>query len=266
MNPADLRMIAHRGLALGYSPMLRHQERGRYALREGVAFTSWGLPGADFNKVAVLGPAPPLARVLELATEFYAGSPDGYVILVEADAGHPVEAELRGRGWQVREDEPALVLPALPPLPPAPPGLEIRPVTDAAGRRDFIAVMAAGFGAPTAEGLPEPPPEGYDAMGPSLACALDPDVVLLTGYADERPVSIALVYRVDEIAGVTGVATVPAYRRRGFARALTWAVIHEGAARGCTCATLGGLGASYTMYVGMGFLHVCNHRTYAPPA
>jgi predicted acetyltransferase len=74
------------------------------------------------------------------------------------------------------------------------------------------------------------------------------------------------VYRVDEIAGVTGVATVPAYRRRGFARALTWAVIRAGAARGCTCATLGGLGASYTLYLGMGFLHVCNHRTYAPPA
>jgi ribosomal protein S18 acetylase RimI-like enzyme len=118
-----------------------------------------------------------------------------------------------------------------------------------AGQRDAgeavvgrIAVMAAGFGAPTAEFAAGPPPDGYDAMGPSLACALDPDVALLTGYADGRPVSTALVYRVDEIAGVTAVATAPAYRRRGFARALTWAVIRAGAARGCTCATLGGLG------------------------
>ena len=75
----------------------------------------------------------------------------------------------------------------------------------------------------------------------------------------------ALIYRVEEIACVTGVATVPDCRRRGFARALTWAAIRAGADHGCTCATLNALGASYPLYLGMGFRHVCNHRTYVPP-
>jgi hypothetical protein len=41
--------------------------------------------------------------------------------------------------------------------------------------------------------------------------------------------------------------------------------LREGAARGCTSATLAALGASYDLYRQMGFLHVCNHRAYEPP-
>jgi ribosomal protein S18 acetylase RimI-like enzyme len=214
--------------------------------------------------VAVLGPAPPLGRVLEMADEYFAGVPGAYGVLVEADAGHPAEGELRAHGWRVVEDEPALVLPALPPIPPGPPGLEVRRVADEATRRDFAQVLARAFADPTApaDAVPE---EALDAA-PSLACALDPDVAVLVGYADGRPGASAISYRVEEVAGVTGVGTVPAYRRRGFARALTWTAVREGVARGCTCVVLGGLGASYALYRGMGFLHVCNHRTYAPPA
>jgi ribosomal protein S18 acetylase RimI-like enzyme len=254
-------MIAHRGLALRPSPMLRHQKNGRYALREAVALTDWGLPAPGFKKAAVLGPSPPLERVREMAAEFFGGN--DYGILVEADAGHPVEAELRAAAWAVSEDEPALVMPALP--EPPPPELAIRRVTDEAGRRNLLAVMAAGFGAPTAD-LGEPlSAETMDTFGPSLACALDPDVALLVGYAGGRPVSSAVLHRVEDIACITGVATVPDCRRRGFARALTWAAIRAGADRGCACATLNALGASYALYLGMGFRHVCNHRTYVPP-
>lgn len=264
MTTADLRMLAHRGLYLRPSPMLRHQKYGRFALREGVALTDYGLPAPGFKKAAVLGPAPPLARVRALAAEFFGGG--DYGVTVEADAGHPVEAELRAAGWTVAEDEPALVLPALPELPAPPPELTVRRVTDAASRRDALAVMAAGFGAPTAD-LGEPlSAEAMDTFGPSLACALDPDVAVLVGYAEGRPVSAAVLHRVEEVASITGVATVPDCRRRGFARALTWAAVGAGADRGCSCAALNALGASYHLYLGMGFRHVCNHRTYVPPA
>ncbi|HZY89296.1 MAG TPA: hypothetical protein VFE78_31025, partial [Gemmataceae bacterium] len=206
MASTDLRLIAHRGLALRPSPMLRHQKKGRYALREGVALTDWGLPAPGFKKAAVLGPSPPLGRVRELAAEFFGGN--DYGVLVEADASHPVEAELRAGGWSVTEDEPALVLPTLPELPPRPPELTIRRVTDVASRRDAIAVMAAGFGAPTADLGESLSAEAMDSFGPSLACALDPDVAVLVGYAGGRPVSAAVLHRVEEIACITGVATV----------------------------------------------------------
>src|SRR5947209_16506282 len=119
--------------------------------KEGVALTCWWPFGPGLNKVAVVGPSPPLARILALSNEFFGPESGGYGVVVEADAGHPVETELRAAGWEVFEDEPALVLPAVPATPPPPLGLEIRHVRDDGGRRDMGRVLALGFGTPTAE-------------------------------------------------------------------------------------------------------------------
>jgi GNAT superfamily N-acetyltransferase len=202
-----------------------------------------GLFGPALNKVAAVGPAPPLARILELADNFFGPDAGGFGIVVEGDVGHSVEAELRAAGWKVFEDEPALVLPSIPAGPPLPPGLEVKCVRDDEGRRDLVRVSAAGFGAPTAEGGTELPPDAFDAFAPSLACALDPEVALLVGYLEGKPVSTACMFVAEGIAGIAGVATIPAYRRRGLGTALTWEALREGAARGCTCATLAALGA-----------------------
>jgi GNAT superfamily N-acetyltransferase len=227
--------------------------------------TCWGRFGPALNKVAVVGPSPPLARILELAEGFFGPDSGGYGIVVEADAGHPVEAELRGAGWNVFEDEAALVLPVIPTPPPLPAGLVVKPMQDTESRGDLVRVFAAGFGAPTAEGAPELSADAMDSFAPSLACARDPEVAVLLGYVDDLPVSTAMLFVVGPIAGITGVATIPAYRRRGLGTALTWEALRAGAARGCTSATLAALGASYDLYRKMGFNHVCNQRAYQPP-
>jgi ribosomal protein S18 acetylase RimI-like enzyme len=265
MTRTEMIASAHKGLLLGPSPLLRHTAGSRSAAVEGAMFTYWGPYGPALNKVAVVAPAPPLPRIVELADGFFGRSSGGYGIVVEADAGQPVEAELRAAGWEVFEDEPALVLPSIPAPPPPPAGLEIRRVTDPQTRRDLGHVLAVGFGAPTAEGMVELPPDAMDALVPSLACARDPDVALLVGYFDGKPVSSACLCMVGQIAGITGVATAPEYRRRGFGAALTWGAVRAGAARGCTCVALAGLGASFHLYLGMGFQHVCNHRAYQRP-
>lgn len=126
----------------------------------------------------------------------------------------------------------------------------------------MIRVVADGFGAATAEQTVDLPPEALDSLVPPLACALDSNVALLVGYVDGRRASSAFLFVVGNIAGITAVATVPAYRRRGLATAITWAALREGAARGCTCATLAAVGASYGLYRKMGFIHACNHRAY----
>ena len=258
--------IAHEGLLLGPSPMMRHNPLARRAERDGIVMTCWGPVGPALNKVQVIKPSPPLALILDLAAEFFGPDSGGFGVVVEADAGHPVEAELRAAGWEVFEDEPALVLAPLPAAPPPPEGFEAGPVRDAKVRGDLLRVLAAGFGAATSEGGTELSPEAFDSFAPSVACALDPEVCVLVAYLDGVPASCAMLFQVGDIAVVTGVATVPAYRRRGLAMAATWAAIREGAARGCTCATLAALGASYDMYRKMGFVRVCNHRAYAPPA
>jgi ribosomal protein S18 acetylase RimI-like enzyme len=265
MTNQEMIAAAHKGLLLGPKPLLRHQPGGRHAEIDGVALTCWGPVGPVLNKVAVVGASPPLARILDLADDFFGSESGGYGIVVEADAGHPVEAELRAAAWNVFEDEPVLVIPRIPSPLPLPSELEVKPVRDVNGRRDLVRVWADGFGAPTAEGGTELSPDAFDSFTPSLACALDPDVAILVGYVDGKPASSSELYAVGPIAGITGVATVPAYRRRGLATALTWEALREGAARGCTCATLAALGASLDLYRKMGFIHVCNHRAYAAP-
>jgi hypothetical protein len=252
----ELLQIAHKGMAIGPSPFLQYQKTAKYQYREGVAFTRQDLEGPGFNCAAVVGPAPPLARVLELCRPFFEGCPGGYGILVEADAGHPVEAEMRKRFWPIAEDEPALVLPALPASFTCPAGLEIRRISDAHGLAVLRATLGKGFEAGGELGNP---------LWPG-SCAEDPDMAFFIGYCDREPVTTAVFGRIDRIATVHGISTVPAYRRRGFGRAITWAAANAGLALGCTSAALRAMGISFDMYRTMGFVHVCNHRTYAVPA
>lgn len=237
--------------------MYRYRPLTRHEWREGIALTRQELEGPGFNFAAVVGPAPPPERVLAIAAEFFAGWPGGYGILVDADTGHPMEAALRSRGWAVAEDEPALILPQIPDPKPLPANLTVRRVVDESGLHDWATVMTRGFSAP---------PELFAKFMPTVDCASDPDVAILVGYEHDRPVAGAMMARVDQTASIHGVATVPEARRRGFGRAITWAAIQEGTRRGCTTAALRAMGISYDMYRGMGFLHVCNHRTYAAPA
>jgi ribosomal protein S18 acetylase RimI-like enzyme len=256
MNASDLLAIAHRGMAIAPPPTLRHQKTARQIICDGVVYRRQDYPDPGFNFASVLGPSPPLARIVAVAEEFFAGLPPGaYGILVEADAGHPVEAELRAAGWRIAEDEPALVLPHLPEPAPLPAGLEIHRITESDELLRQVEAVAAAF---------DTPMEVVEKMMPRPSLLHDPDIAVFAGYCDGKPVCGAMCIRIDEIATVHGVATLPAYRHRGFGQAITWAAVHEGRKLGCTTAALRASGASFEMYKRMGFVPVCKHRTYAP--
>lgn len=265
-----LRSIAHLTTALAPSPVLRYQRHGRYERQDGMALIAYDLPGPGFNVAVALGPTPPPDEVLRRAAAFFAHCTDGWGLTVEADAGHPVEAEIVRRGWAVIEEEPVLVLPAIPAPPPAPPHLTVQHVTDESMLADYRATADAGFaaGEPVADA---PPPVGNEpsiaeALIPSLACALDPDIALFVGYHNGTPVATAAMHRIENAAEIAGVATLPAHRRRGFATAVAWAAIAEAAARGCTAAALRASAMGYPVYLRMGFVPVLRYRTYAAPA
>jgi GNAT superfamily N-acetyltransferase len=253
MEHGDLLYVAHRSLALGEFPWLRYQRNGAREVREGVAFVRQDMPGPGANFAAALGEAPPLARIVELAGPFFNGCDGGYGVLVEGDAGHPVEAELRAAGWSVAEDEPALVLPHIPAGCPSVPDLLVRLIGDEARMRDSLAILAEAI---------EVPPEVLAEWAPAPASLADPDSAMLVGYCDGRPAATAMMYRVEGTAVIAGVATVPDCRRRGFGTAITAAAVAEGAARGCTAASLRSGPMSFDLYVKMGFIPVCRHRTY----
>jgi ribosomal protein S18 acetylase RimI-like enzyme len=252
----QLREIAYR--ALGVPRPRNGQIPGHeWTVRDGVILTRTRLPG--FSRATVLGDTPPPARIFALADEYLGDVPGGYTVMLDGNAGHPMEEELRARGWVLEHDDPGMVLPAIPELPPVPPELEIRRVTDEAALQDFWG---------------EGDPDDVDEFGvpvnltcyfnPTVAYALDPDVGLFVGYVEGQAVATAGLYRKGDIAEMGAVWTAEASRRRGYGAALTWAAIHEGRARGCTTAAHKSSEMGYPVYTRMGFREVCRLRVYAP--
>lgn len=262
----ELRMIAHRAMSLEPWPVMKYMACGRFELRGGVGLCAFGFPGPSFRFAAIVGtpsephPALPLDEVVALANNFF-GGPDvdgGYGVLVEGDIGDPLETELNARGWTIFEDEPALVLPDLADRQVAGPSLEgfgVEKIVDEAGILRFRQLLTDGF---------QSPPEMAEAALP-LSAATDPTMALLIGTFEGVPVSGALVNRIGPTAAIAGVATLEAYRRRGFGTAITEAAIREGLALGCTHAALRSGPMSFELYRKMGFMPVCRHRTYVRP-
>jgi ribosomal protein S18 acetylase RimI-like enzyme len=243
-----LRAIVHEAL-LATSPLERYRPGpSRLATHGPITLVTAGDRGPDFNAVLVLGPAP-AEQVFALAQAFF-DDPAGYSICLDAEvAGAAIEDGLRARGWRLDEEEPALVLSSLPAAPPpAPPELVIRPVVDAAGFADFQAVS-----------------ETPSVFLPSLAAVLDPAVALFVGYVEGRPVASSRLVCLGPIAEITGIVTVPAARRRGYATALTWTALAAARERGCQVATLTASPMGYPVYLRMGFRPAGLFRTYLPP-
>ena len=261
----SLRRVSQLVRGLAPSPQLRYQREGRYVLRDGVALIGCDVHDPTNNVAVVLGPAPEPERILALAAEFFGTRPGGWGVVVEAGAEHPVELELRARGWRIAEEEPALLLTPIPAAPAQPPDFEIRRVTTEASLYDFYRASRAGFA--DAESASADSPAGEDltkAFVPSVACALDPDMAYFVGYVEGKAAATAGLCRFGSIAEIIGISVVPTSRRRGLGAAITWAAVAEGVARGCTFAALTATPMGEPVYRRMGFQYVCTFRTYVP--
>jgi GNAT superfamily N-acetyltransferase len=259
MTPAERLAVAHAALCLLEPPYLKHYSNGRFRTWNGVALVGVDLPGPGFNFAAVLHPgAPRLDELLPVAREFFADCKSNWGVLVEGDAGHPMEAELRARGWAVDEDEPAYVFDDLRTVTaPTHPELTIRTEATQAHAEAYRTLVNAAFNAP---------PELADAMKPSPGYALDPDIALFIGSVDGKDVSVAGYSRSGDTAVLWGVATLEPHRGRGYGAAVSRAALAHAASRGCTTGALRSGSKSRPLYERLGFRYVCQHRTYAHPA
>jgi hypothetical protein len=126
--------------------------------------------------------------------------------------------DLERHGYTATERDPWFVRPPGPLAQPAPSDLEIVRVETPAEVEEFERTSLRGF-ADDDERAVEP---GSIHPPPILA---DSRMTMLTGRVDGRAVSAAMSYRVDDMVGIYGVTTLPAARRRGYASALTAALI-----------------------------------------
>jgi ribosomal protein S18 acetylase RimI-like enzyme len=243
--PDDFRAIVRTPIRI-LSPLQKYRAApGRHAAHDDLVLTAMGGDGPDFNNAAALGPIAP-ERAFALADAFF---DTGYCVTVESEVAESVEEALRARGWELDEEEPALVLAPIPAVPPAPPDLTIQLVTTDATFADFMAVSHT-----------------VHHWVPSLRAAMDPAVALFVGYLGDEAVATARLACYGAVGEITGVVTMSAHRRRGLGTAMTWAAIAEAGWRGCTAITLTASAMGYPVYLRMGFVPVCYYRTYLPPA
>jgi Acetyltransferase (GNAT) family len=121
-------------------------------------------------------------------------------------------------GFAERMREPWFVRPAEP-LPPEdlPPDLEVVTVSTPEEVAEFEAVSVRGFRSE------DDTIERFSVHPPSILA--DARMTMLTGRSGGRPVAAAMSYRTGSAVGIYGVTTVASARGRGYASALTRALV-----------------------------------------
>lgn len=121
-------------------------------------------------------------------------------------------------------------------------------------RTRFAAGLAAGFGAPAELMTPFASPEFF-AISEAVPYAAEEDGEL---------VAVGLGIFLGEFTGIYNIATRPAYRGRGYGRAVTSRIVTDGIARGAPLAYLQSSVAGYPLYESMGF-RTLERWTYLVP-
>ena len=202
----------------------------------GIAVHTTGIPVRHWNGAHLTDPSG-LDHLAEVEAWFAArGMPWGLLVPADVPAEPPLPLITEQR-VMLRS------LAALPGLPP------YRMSWDAA--EDASVVQAAAFG--------ESLEETRAFVTPKLTSAACGVVTL---YDGELAVSTATLVVVDEVCAVFGVATLPSHQRRGFGRAVTLAVLHEGVRRGCDLAYLNPSESGYPVYRALGFSDAPGFRVY----
>jgi hypothetical protein len=125
--------------------------------------------------------------------------------------------ELEPFGFEHRLDEPWCVRPpGPPPDEDAPPELEIVEVSNPEEVAEFELTGARAFGGEEAR---------VESPFHPATILSDTRMRLLTGRVDGEPVAVAMSFHDDSAVGIYGVGTLESVRRRGYASALTLALI-----------------------------------------
>jgi GNAT superfamily N-acetyltransferase len=129
-----------------------------------------------------------------------------------------------------------------------PEGIEIRPVTTAAGVVRFAEITGEAY---STYGMPPDAP--VQLMNRPERVLAAPHLVTLVAYAGDEPLAGAMTLLSHGIAGIYWVGTVEKARRSGLGRAVTAAATNLALARGATAVTLQASVMGEPVYRSMGY-------------
>ena len=211
----------------------------------GVISLMSGLPMATLNGVFT-DAARPNVTELDRAAAGVAGLPLPWSIQFRGEPEPAAERMAARYGLTARTTSPLMVYHPAPDRPPPPARASAAASVVVAGQQDqaeYAAALAAGFEAPPEIMAPYSSPEAFALPG----------AVPYLAREDGRVVAVGFGVFGEGIAGVFNIATVRAYRGRGYGRAVTSRVVADGIAGGADLAYLASSEEGYPLYQSMGF-------------
>jgi hypothetical protein len=208
------------------------------------------------NMAIVTGPVD-VRTIRELTAETYGPTGSPFTVWTREHADGALEPALGELGFHQIHREPGMVFvrgagPAVPP----PPGVTVRAVQDDADRAAYGDLATRAF---ALYGVPEDSIAEHFA---TLDSVLGPTTQGFLAWSDGRAVAAAILYMAHGVGGIGWVATHPDEFRRGYGRAITWAVIEEGLRRGARFMNLQASPMGEPMYRRMGFTTPTHYRWF----
>jgi GNAT superfamily N-acetyltransferase len=209
-----------------------------------------GLPIALFNGAVLVRPAE--SGDIDAALRWLSGLDLPYEVFARSEQAASVASVAATFGLTATDQPyPGMVLPAAAPTPTSAPGVAVRIVSDAAAFDEHLGVLTEG-------GLPT---DVAHRMFPT-SWLTDPDVRMITGLLDGRPVGTGLAIRTGSVSGVYNIGTLPGARRRGVGSAITVAAIDAGRGWGCDLIVLQATEMGEPLYRELGFRTIVRYTTF----
>jgi len=239
-------MDVERGSALNEQELWREMVRwsgGRIVEERGLVLVSG--PSVYLRVAIRSDPSVDAAAVVARATEFFAGGPTGFIVLVRRPDDEDIERAALAAGFRAGWTERPMVLLSPPPPGTVPDEVQVRVVADPGGVVDYGRVVALANDDP-----------GERERAPLLfhdETILAPHIAAFVAYVGDEPVASAMTLVSHRVAGVFYVATVEHARRRGLGDALTRMAARTGFEMGADAAWLGASEMGAALYRRIGF-------------
>lgn len=263
MDARDLARLEHENFISALMAVSAQIEGGVFRRGDGIAVILTGSPLRLFNQVLVdTDDEAPSVEAIAAAVALARERGDPFVVSLRDGTDDGLVGLVTELGLVPMRDGP--FMPGMALYPPSGPGSADRTATDehriqlvedVAGIEDHVATVASGF--ELSEEI------ARQVVTPALLER--PEARVYVGYAEGRPVTTGLGYRTGDTIGVYNIATVPSHRRRGYGEAMTWRVVADGVADGCTAAVLQASDMGRPIYERMGFRTVVDYMGWVEP-
>jgi ribosomal protein S18 acetylase RimI-like enzyme len=253
-------IAADENLATHFTWVQRQTAGMRAVLEDDLVRTECGMDCDTFNAVcrARLSAERSAARIRE-AIAWFAGRPFSWWV-GPADAPGDLGRRLSDAGLAASETELAMAarLSALRADRTAPGCLEIRRVATPSELSDFARINAANWTPPDLDVV-----RFYELAAPLLLAPGSP-IRLYVGYAGGEPVAASELTVGGGVAGLYGISTLEAHRRKGYGTAMTLRPLRDARAEGLELAVLQASDAGAGVYRRIGFEEFGGITEYKP--